>query len=183
MNDIKRLSIGDLSIAKGEIRDGVILYAWDSVPDCSVSDCIVFDKCKYIKQGRCAVQLHYLQALYGAILGTYSTLDDAMLFKIGMQIVPLYAHLIKLQMVELSLDSPIEHTDKGTPYVHPVYKEIRETMKTIFVMWKDLDVTFSYSFKPALKPGEETAVDFERGDPTYYKRITEDNKSMKGVVR
>jgi hypothetical protein len=75
-------------------------------------------------------------------------------------------------------------TDKGTILPHPVYKEIRETMKTIHVMWKDLDLAFSFAGKanPVKKDGAE--IDYEKGDPTYYKRMIADGSgSQKGIIR
>jgi hypothetical protein len=187
MSNVDDLKIGELNLDKGLVRKDVSLFAWDGVQECNPQICPVEDMCAYIKRGKCAVQMNYLKALYGAILGTYSYLDDVMLFKIGMQVIPLYVQLIKLQMVELSLESPIYTTEKGTIMPHPIYKEIRETLKAIHVMWKDLDLSFSFNKGLSLKkPGADGIIDTgdpERGDPTYYEKISKDTTSMKGIVR
>jgi hypothetical protein len=180
------LKIGDLTLEKGIVRKDVSMFAWDGVQMCDPDICAVVDRCGYIKRGKCAVQMKYLEALYNAILGTYKYMDDVMLFKIGMQIIPLYVQLVKMQMLELSLTSPIYTTDKGAVLPHPVYKEIRETLKTIYTMWKDLDLSFTFNAKPEFKrpsSSETGSGDDVNGDPNYYKRMTSDNGSMKGVIR
>ena len=192
--DVSNLKIGSLTLEKGEVRKDVKMFAWDGIPLCTGGIfevnpddpnppviCPVNHLCTYIKRGKCAVQVKYLESLYSSVLGTYHYLDEAMLFKIGMQIIPLYVQLVKLQIVELSLHSPTYMSDIGTVMVHPIYKEIRETMKTIHIMWKDLDLAFSFQKKPALDPSKE--VENERGDPAFYKKLIGDNTSQKGVIR
>jgi hypothetical protein len=186
--NINRLKIGDLNLDKGLVRNGVTMFAWDGVQECSPETCPAVDLCGYIHRGKCAVQMNYLRALYGAILGTYTRLDDVMLFKIGMQIIPLYVMLVRMQITELSLDSPIYTSEKGTILPHPIYKEIRETLKAIHIMWKDLDITFAFGQKPELKnapviDGSSDTGDPERGDKTYYKKILAETGSQKGVIR
>jgi hypothetical protein len=183
------LRIGDLTLDKGFVREGVTLFAWDGVQECDPQICPVDHRCTYDKGGKCSVQMTYLKALYKAILGTYSYLDDAMLFKIGMQIIPLYVTLTKMQMLEMSLQSPMVASKNGV-MAHPVYKEIRETLKTIHTMWKDLDLSFSFGGKVDPNKGKPTPVegttdtgDVERGDPEYYKKLQGSIISRKGVVR
>jgi hypothetical protein len=192
--DTSHLDIGSLTLDKGLVRRDVKMFAWDGIQECTggihVVDaehpnpfiCPVTHLCGYIKRGKCAVQVKYLEALYSSVLGTYSYLDEAMLFKIGMQIIPLYVQLVKLQIVELSLHSPIYTTDKGAIMVHPVYKEVRETMKAIHIMWKDLDLSFSFNKKPKL--ADEAIEDTGRSDPNFYKKlIAADGGSQKGIIR
>jgi hypothetical protein len=182
-------NVGELALDKGQIANRKMsLFALDTVQDCDHNRCPIEEKCSYQKFGKCSVQMKYLEALYGAILGTYGKyLDEAMLFKIGMQIVPLYVMLVKMQMVEMSLDGPTYETEKGAVLAHPIYKEIRETLKTIHTMWKDLDLSFSFGQKPDPGGGTPTVPgdtgDVERGDPTYYERISKENVSRKGIVR
>lgn len=181
-----RLSaVGDSQLEKGEVREGITLYAWDSIPRCTSGECPVHVSCVYEKEGKCGVLSDYLQTFYKAVLGTYRYMDETMLFKVGMQIVPIYLHLAKFQLIELSLQSPMTLDSKGNEIIHPVYKGIRDTMKTINSLWKDLGLTFEFPFKPKLKPSEEDNLpgNTGRGDPSYYANLTKDNRSMKGVVR
>lgn len=178
-----KLSVGSLSLKKGEVRKGITLYAWDTVPDCSLEQCVMFTRCQLPKDSKCPVLLDYLRVLYKSIFTTYPYMDETMLFKLGMQIIPLYVHLAKLQIVEMSLGSPMMEDEKGKPYVHPVYGEIRKTLQTTHMMWKDLHMTFEFPFKAKNPKDIEMGKDDGRGDPGYYKSIAADNKSMKGVVR
>lgn len=180
-------NIGDLTLSKGEIREGVTLHAWDGVQECDPDTCPLLERCPHNHSGKCAVQTQYLELLYSAINKTYKYLDEAVLYKIGMQIVPLYSQLMKMQMIELSLTTPMIWSAKGQLMIHPVYKEIRDTLKTIAVMWKDLHLTFEFSGKPGVHAasagGGSFTGDFEKGDPEYYKRISQETGSRKGIIR
>jgi hypothetical protein len=179
--------IGAFDLDKGLVRDNIKMFAWDGIKECN-PNCPMIDECTYLHKGKCAVQIQYVQTLYNSILTTYSYLDEAMLFKIGMELIPLYVHLVKLQIVELSLDTPMESTEKGMPFVHPIYKEIRETLKTIQMIWKGMDMSFTFGEQVRLKRGKkeedpEKGIDYERGDPNFYKKISKEGPSQKGVVR
>ena len=192
--DISNLNIGSLKLDKGLVRKDVKMFAWDGIRECNGGSdteghnpndvCPANNLCSYVKRGKCAVQVKYLESLYSSILSSYSYLDEAMLWKIGMQIIPLYVQLVKMQIVELSLGSPAYTSDKGAVIMHPVYKEIRETMKTIHIMWKDLDLAFNFKERPKLGCAEEEKKSYEQGDPQFYKKlISSDNGSQKGVIR
>ncbi len=198
--DISNLNIGNLKLDKGLVRKDVKMFAWDSIRECngdasaegfdSDTICPAHNLCSYVKRGKCAVQVKYLESLYSSILSSYSYLDEAMLWKIGMQIVPLYLQLVKLQIIELSLGSPVYNSEKGTVLVHPVYREIRETLKVIHLMWKDLDLAFNFKEKPKFidNEGEEEESAkkklYDQGDPQFYKKlISSDNGSQKGIIR
>jgi len=175
------LRIGELNLDKGKIRKDVRLFAWDSIRVCNPDECPVSHICTYIKQGRCAVLVQYIKVLYDSILSNYKTLDDVSLFKVGMQIIPLYLQLAKLQLVEMGLHTPLQTTEKGMMVAHPVYREIRETMKTISAMWRDLEITIN-SFG-LVDPSRGSASDDLNGDPSYYDKMTKNNLPQKGVIR
>lgn len=181
--------IGDFNLEKGALRENVQMFAWDGIRECS-EDCPMYDDCSYPHKGKCAVQMQYVGALYKAILGTYKWLDEAMLFKIGMEVIPLYVHLSKLQITELSLTTPVVESKKGVG-IHPVYKEIRETLKTIQMLWKGMDLAFSFAEKSKLKGimngvsenTKDKEPDYEKGDPDFHKKLSEKGPSRKGVIR
>jgi hypothetical protein len=179
--------IGSLELSKGFVRKDIMMFAWDGIRECTRDECPVVDQCKYIHSGRCSVQVQYVESLYKAILSTYSYLDETMLFKIGMEVIPLYTHLVRLQIIELSLTTPMTESAKGTAMVHPVYKEIRETLKTIGAMWKGLDLAFMFGEKAKLTrkgaPDDPKVIDNERGDPDFYKKISAEGPSQKGKIR
>jgi hypothetical protein len=175
---MNQLQVGVLNLDKGHIRKDVRLFAWDTIQDCNPEFCPASHLCTYLKQGKCAVLVQYIKVLYKSILSNYSNLDDVSLFKIGMQIIPLYLTLGKLQLFEMGLRSPLQMNDKGLSVSHPIYREIRETMKTISAMWKDLELSFETLRKPS-----PTAGDDLNGDPSYYESMISNNAPQKGVIR
>jgi hypothetical protein len=52
--------------------------------------------------------------------------------------MPLYVNLAKLYVYEAALMSPGFVDNKGNPKINPVYKEIRETIRSIDLQWKNL---------------------------------------------
>ena len=185
LDQVKTFKIGDLDLEKGALQN-TQLFAWDAIQDCQGTDCPVYDRCNYFKEKRCGVQYKYLEGLYMAIFGTYGyNLDNVMLFKIGTQIIPLYAQLARMQLVELSLRNIMTIGPKGNEIVHPVFKEIRETMKTIEGMWKGLDLTFSFNQK--INMGSKKPENGETppaGNGNYYDTMIAGSKSesRKGVI-
>lgn len=177
----------DLELRKGEVRDGIMLFGWDAVQNCHPSTCPVRDRCVTKKKEKCVVQMQYLETVVGSILKRYKYLDETTLFKIGMHLLPLYSHLCRLKILEMtreSVDDITYTTPKGMIVVHPVYKEIRETLKAIHVMWRDLDLG---STPPDVKPqngnGDSDEGDNEHGDPSYYKQIENQAPLKRRVIR
>ncbi len=182
-------NIGNMDLEKGVIREGHKLFAWDAVQDCSQSDCCVAARCNYMKVGRCGLQVSYLRTLTDTICSTYKYLDDIQYFKIGMQIIPLYSHLLRLKLLEMSITDVVYENSKGIKFIHPVYKEIRQTLSTIHLMWKDLEINpgippipdpSSEAFEES-NPAEERLTMY--GDPTYYKKLTETNVLKRRKMR
>jgi hypothetical protein len=170
--------IGEMDIQKGNVREGVTLFSWDIVQSCQ-SNCPVYNRCQFEKGGKCLVQVDYLKAFYQTIFSTYQFLDEVMTFKLGVQIVPLYMQLCRLQLLEMSITSVMVPTPQGEK-IHPVYKEIRETLKTIHIMWKDLELAFTFNYKPNL--GDDVNKS-ETGDRSYYKQMSQEDTNKKGVIR
>jgi len=167
---------------KGDIREGMKLFAWDGIQDCSAVLCCVFDKCLFLKRGKCAVHVNYIRQLTDTIACSYKYLDEMQYFKIGMQIVPLYSHLLRLKLLEMSLSQIVFVNNKGIKFIHPVYKEIRQTLITIHMMWKDLEIT-PHIADPSLVPLSSSKMESDHlkseedmmlnGDGTHYERISQ----------
>jgi hypothetical protein len=192
--------IGNLELVKGTLRKDMPLFVWDAIRECTNIQCPVVGKCKYIHRGKCAVQVQYVESLYHAIFNTYSYLDEAMAFKIGVEIIPLYVQLVRLQIIELSVDNLVISTGKGSA-IHPVLREIRDTLRCISSAWKSLDIAFEFGEKIRLrkeKPKEipkpeaeenkepevvKPLVDFVNGDRSFYQKISKEGPSREGVIR
>jgi hypothetical protein len=188
--------IGAFDLDKGLVRKNVKMFAWDGIRDC-YPECPMIDECKYLHKGKCAVQVQYAQALYKAILGTYTYLDEPTLFKVGTELIPLYVQLSRFQIIELSLPNPIIYGNAG-PKMHPIYNEIRDTLRCIHTAWKGLEMSFDFGERINLNRKEkekakdvtnsapdveEKKIDYERGDPNFYKKISQEGTSRKGIIR
>jgi hypothetical protein len=166
------INIGSANLNKGEIREGMVLKGWDSVSDCTDSDCLLVSKCNYVHKGKCGVQVAYIKNFCDTIFNTYKYLDSNCLFKVGMHLMPLYSHLCKLKIVEASISDPINTTAKGLIQVHPIYKEIRETLKAILMVSRDMDL-FAHGVIPDIDIDLDDSDDVH-GSRNHYKKISEE---------
>ena len=189
MNDlVKADRIGSLDIDKGEARTGHVFYAWDAVQDCIKEHCPIFNKCNYPKIEKCAVQYRYVDTLCTIILTTYKYLDDVQLTKVGLQLIPLYSHLCRLKIIEKSIttDNIIQSTNKGK-FVHPVFREIRQTLLMVNMMWRDLLIKpINLNIPDPSDPDAPITGDDPRiieGDPKYYRNMSKQTTSRRKVTR
>ena len=159
-----------LSVSCGYMKHDVPFLIWDSIPDCDPGVCPVADKCRYATswQGRkCNIQSKYIKRAYQYLCEKISASVDAVkMMDIGFNLMVLYGHLIKFKLIEAGLGHNVMgYTQKGGPYIHPVYAEIRRVLKDISSMQKEI---FSS------KEGRVMASDMEEymhGDPTFYESI------------
>ena len=115
---------------------------WDFVDECKREKCPLYQRCVFATRAeksrvkKCGVERQYLNA----VLAPYAELlrkvrDPFMAQWIGMHMIPLYHHLVKLKKIEQSLDTP-ETIDKNMNIrIHPVYKEIRAVISSIRTEW------------------------------------------------
>jgi hypothetical protein len=126
--------------------------------------------------------MEYLQAFTDMIFTTYRYLDASDTFKIGMQLIPLYSQLCRQKIVEKSVLRLAYQDAKGVTRIHPIYKEMRETMKTISCLWKDMG--FMATPDPKL-PGGESKVAGRSGfgDPNHYTEISKNADNKRNLIR
>jgi len=130
-----RSSIGSVS----EKAEG--LFEFYAINECQQERCPIFMHCRHLKTERqCQIQIKYLKAISEMIFNGISieSLSQVQKLKIGFHLQPLYRALCRLKMEELSLRRPTQMNKAGSRVVHPVYKEIRETIKTLTVILRDL---------------------------------------------
>ncbi len=163
------LRIGDIGLDKGYVREGIPLVAWDSVQTC-FKKCPITLKCPHFHiNKKCEVQVDYLTRVCQSIFGRYKYMDSRSLFKFGMHVIPLYSQLCRLKIIELGVKD-LELSAKGKIYIHPVYREIRETLKMIVLICKDLEL---YIDGKVPMPGINEEGDANGwGDPNYYEEIS-----------
>lgn len=171
--------LGQFDVEKGLIREGKTLFAWDGIKECH-PECPVRMSCNYLKKGPCQAHRKYLSALLKSITNTYKYMDDTMLYRVGMHLIPLYSQLFQFKLKAMEVNSVTYTNDKGNVLIHPVFKEIRECLKCIHIMWRGLDLK-PISDGDLVPPGDE---DIEPdGDSNYYQEKVNKPALRKTVIR
>ncbi len=179
------IDINSNSLVKGEIREGMNLISWDAIQSCNPAACPIGETCEVVAilaNRPCAVQVQYLQSFVETVFQTYRGLDESDAYKVGMHLVPMYSQLCRLKILEKSLANVAYHDRHGNPSIHPVYREIRDCLKTISVLWKDIGVKGApgdFNSGPAA-PGQ---ANNGYGDPTHYTTISQGADNKKNVTR
>jgi hypothetical protein len=183
---VPTLNIQANTLQKGEVREGKQLVAWDCIQDCSPAACPIGHDCVYKNAsrvtGKCDLQSQYLQSFVETIFRTYRYLDEADMFRIGMHLVPLYGQLCQMKIIAKSVASMAYEDDKGRTLIHPIFKEIRETLKTITVIWKEIGMT---GVPVPNLPGGDSSIHKHGGygDPSHYTEISKGSETKRNVVR
>lgn len=179
MTDLPVINMTNNSLNKGIVREGKQLIAWDCVQECDHNNCPLSEKCVYrVDEGeKCALQASYLQALTDTIFTTYRYLNEDVLFKIGMHLVPLYSQLCRQKIVEKAVVNLCYEDSKGVTRIHPIYKEIRETMKVITLFWKEIG--FSEMVNPDLPAVGRVGF----GNINHYNNISQNSDNKRDVIR
>lgn len=168
-------SIGSLKVTKGSIGDLPIVI-WDALDMCKGEECILFGNgCPYMpKQGLpCTIQMKYIRQVYAGYMNNLlanDEVDSIIVTKIGFHLIPLYVHLIKMKIEEHGSSSIWDVDGRGNRKVNPVYKEIRETIKTITAINKDL---FGYKNAGVEMPDVSSLVK-KKGDPNFFQNQMEE---------
>ena len=156
-----RDSIGAVKLEKGhwqDVKDAekrFYLIAWDFAFKCRYEDCGLFERCTYVKHwtmrrdelgkagrtDKCRMQQRYMKSVIYAFVekmrNAKKTEQEAVI-KLGFHLLPLYAQLFKFKLLEIDNDEILMTTARGDQKINPVYKEIREIIKTITTVWKDI---------------------------------------------
>jgi hypothetical protein len=144
---------------------------WTAVQDCEMEDCISAHVCPYFSEERerkCVVMMKYLKQVEKMILDNLAPdMDDFDLFRVGMQVIPLYKQLARFKIIEMSITSQNipEMTKSGTTKINSLFKEIREVIKTIDSTWRELGVG------KKTQPEVKDLIPTERG---YYEKMEKD---------
>lgn len=151
-------------LGKGKIEKGpwgkLYVWAWDFAEVCQWEDCNIYHLCEY-KDGvrmtrdtetpfiakttaqygstnKCMMQQRYLKNVLHAIIQTLQkkkNVSTENMIRMGYQMIPLYAQLYKFKKFEFTNNELTYISDKGAMKVNPIYKEIREIIKTIEGIW------------------------------------------------
>lgn len=179
------LALGNDRLSKGLLANGKAFFAWDAIQECDVARCAAAHRCGYIKAGgKCTVQLTYLKTFFESVVTTYDHMTETELFKVGMHLVPLYSQLCRLKIQELGTTEVVYYNDKGNAAVNPIFKEIRETLKVIHLMWRDLSFCPVAPPDPSLKDKDNGKPKDMYGDPGHVARLEKERGEIsRGVIR
>ena len=156
-----RNDIGAVKLEKGtwncssDTEKSFYLIAWDFAFKCRYEDCGLFERCTYVKhwtmrredlgkQGRtdkCRMQQRYMKSIIYAFVEKMRSAkksEQESVIKLGFHLLPLYAQLFKFKLLEIDNDELLMRTARGDSKINPIYKEIREIIKTITTVWKDI---------------------------------------------
>ena len=115
---------------------------WDYIGPCQGDECPLNDVCTYkttskSKTKKCGIERYYIRTIVEPFAQLAQELKDPFIMHwIGLHLVPLYHHLVKFKKVERALSNPMDKTRMGDLRVHPIYREIRNTIKAIRTEWK-----------------------------------------------
>ena len=137
-----------LSLRKGTIYDDenpdfkpITLYSWDVVPFCQVTACPAYKLCHFNRNDRlkCNAHVNYLKHVTQVLIFRNPIIDDMLCFRIGSELMPLYSMLFVFFIEQVGLEDSF-WIKNNKPYVHPVYKEIRETVKLIATLRQKIGI-------------------------------------------
>ena len=158
---------------KSEISLGTVcvsghrLPAWTDIKMCNEM-CPIFEQCKAQKVGElCEVQKNYLgTVLKGAVKKLPKPVDEALLQRIGLILIPLYNDLFLFQLEKSSLMKVMLGSGSNMK-LHPIFRVVRETITTIDKQWEIIGLS-----KLAIKQMKDINGDPLNGDKNYYDTLT-----------
>ncbi len=159
MNHVMKRKTGRVLLHKGT-WNGVPIQLWDFSQECVKEKCGIGPVCTYnayefpvnsekadLKEPsptimKCPLHAKYLHSVLNAALELLANknMNKEKAVKLGYNLIPLYNQLFKFKLVEYGLmgSDVMITTAKGDIKVHPVFKMIQDTMKTIIFMWREL---------------------------------------------
>lgn len=152
-----------------------IFPVWSAVQECEEESCIAFDICPiapFMRSKCCAVIVNYLKHLEKMVYAEFGNdMSDFEFYKVGMHLIPLYKQLARLKIMEMTISSSVmvETAKSGLSKIHPVFKEIRECVRSINTEWKELGIGCARRIDaPDLpkEPGEGYYEEMERSART-----------------
>lgn len=119
------------------------IYFWSIIDDCTKEYCPARDVCVYDKYGKCQTMRKYFKSFQDIIIKNFKHKDESILYRVGMHLAPIYRQLCKLKIYEISIINPVCSNAQGNLLIHPVYKEMREVIKTLELLWKSMGLDTS----------------------------------------
>lgn len=159
-------NIGDIMFIKqkgDETRPELAL--WDYVRQCS-GDCPIRHICPATSE-LCTPEKEYLQHVIRLIFEyeDKKMIDRHGLHVFGTAILPMYQQLFLFKIEAMGLSSPV--LEGKFISIHPIYKEIRATIKMITSLWGTIGIKSAAVPDPAVTPAGKAAP----ADVDYYELV------------
>lgn len=137
------------------------LIAWDFASDCTGDKCPVFNRCMYLNgwegKDRCRMQQQYFLHIIRAFASAAGKNDERVgqedVIRFGYSLLPLYGQLFRFKLFELGNSELLTLNARGEVRINPIYKEIREIIKTIHGVWRDICQSIKPEKEKAAVPG------------------------------
>ncbi len=181
MSKLAVSQIGDVKVKRGTVvdEDGeneLLYYSWDFVHDCLQTECPGFGACTYTCKKsktttKCPVSTQYLKAITTVIhLELRSKMNQIQLMKVGLHLMPLYAIMSRLLIEEMGVRHVATENVARTVRVHPVFKEIRDTMSAIDKAWTSIGLNMPVGGSGGLGSAKSVREDGHNpnGQRSYY---------------
>ena len=183
-----------MSLGKGTLENGKKLYAWDTVQNCLDNDCPAFQYCDFAisklsekrksqlsdLENKCFAQVSYLRDVASLILSELPDIDQITLFKVGSHLMPLYSMWARLKIAELGVRNVVSTGPRGGFVVHPIYRELRDTVIKIEQMWKDTGLEANRWKMEGLGGEGPPELQLQKGSSSYYERVMQSKTNNVG---
>lgn len=157
-------NLGEMNIYKGFMNE-IKLAVWDAVPQCNTA-CILHETCPFActedspENPKCEIKTRYLNSTMRSLKKIVKQKNEKNVHVIGMMLMPLYNQLVTFKMNEYAIAN--DNNAMAGKRVHPIYKEIRSTMKMIHETLGSI--------------GEE-GDSFQDGETGYYEELFENGET------
>ena len=142
--------IGRMHVMKGRDHGNTKqILSWETVKPCRGERCGAYDLCEYLSRNipgsKCKVETIYLKAIASVIYRNFNTvMDEPTMMRVGMHLMPIYQNLCRMKIIEAGVVVAVDEDARGKLGLHPVYKEMRETIKLAEQTWRSLGLTDYY---------------------------------------
>lgn len=145
---MRRVELYRLKPTKGFIgRTDIRFIAIDAVQNCIGDRCRVYRDCPYgaALPEKCTIEQKYMEAVIGSIKEIIGkAMDQAICNKISLHLLPLFQQLVRFQLFAYSVSDVVYTTQAGVIKPHPIFKEIRDTIKSIEMTQRSLGIDGEY---------------------------------------
>jgi len=154
--------LGSMTLYKGKLGD-VQLIMWDALPECN-EECSIYEECPYEKnRNKCEMRRRYLESVMESLEAGVKKKDEISSITVGLMVAPLFQSLISFKIFAHGLDHSIMLKNK----VHPIYREIRQTIKEISSLLKDLGLTT-----------DDKAKNYLDGNSEFYDEMIKNGRTV-----